>query len=203
MGDKEHWEKRYGGAAPDQLSWYQERPERSLAYIKAAAAPADPLIDVGAGASTLVDHLLRAGFSDLTLLDLSEAALGATKERLGAQASAAHFIAADITEWAPPRKYKTWHDRAVFHFLTEREHQAAYKQALLSGLEKGGTLILGTFAVGGPEKCSGLPICQYDLARLEAFLGPEFTCTDALLEEHPTPAGGSQLFHWAVFKRGG
>jgi len=201
MDTKKHWENRYETTEAEKLTWYQSKPSVSLGLIEKSCTPQEALLDVGAGASTLVDHLLERGFTDVTLLDLSESALNTTRSRLGARGEQVNFIATDITSWEPAQQYSLWHDRAVFHFLTESQDREAYKLALLSGLKPGGTLVMGTFAIGGPEKCSGLPIRQYDQARLEEFLGPDFVCQGTQLEEHPTPAGNTQLFHVASFQR--
>jgi len=201
MGKQQHWEERYQGTKPEKLTWYQPRPVQSLQWITANCTPDQPLIDIGAGASTLADHLLDAGYGDITLLDLSAQSLRESRDRLGACADQLKWISADITRWLPTKEYALWHDRAVFHFLTDAADRAAYKLALLAGLPAGGTLIMATFAVDGPEKCSGLPIVQYSAESLQAELGPQFELLESLQEQHPTPAGNSQLFNWCLFRR--
>ncbi len=197
---KQHWEKRYVGTEPEKLTWYQPRPEQSLNWIMANSTPEQAVLDVGAGASTLTDHLLDAGYSNITLLDLSEESLQESRRRLAQRADQVQWIPADITQWQPTQQYALWHDRAVFHFLTEAKDRAAYKQALHAALQKDGILIMATFAIGGPEKCSGLPIVQYDAESLLAELGQGFELLDNLLEQHPTPAGNNQLFNWCLFR---
>ncbi len=200
MDKKQHWEKRYSDTDTDKLTWYQPRPVQSLKWIHQYCDQSQALIDVGAGASTLTDHLLEDGYTNITLLDLSEKSLEESRVRLGSKASAVKWIAADITNWQAQQKYALWHDRAVFHFLTEAEDRAAYKQALASALEDNSILIMATFAIGGPEKCSGLPIVQYDAKTLQAELGKQFQLLEHSQEDHPTPAGNSQAFNWCVFK---
>ncbi len=197
----EHWDERYRGTPVEKLTWYQVSPQRSLELVRAAAAPSDAIVDVGAGSSTLADHLLRLGYERLTVVDCSEAALSAAMQRLGAQAARVKWRRVDLTEWVPDEKYKLWHDRATLHFFVRDEERAAYRRALMQGLELGGVFVVGSFSIGGPEKCSGLPVRQYDRERLQAFLGEGFVCRRSELEQHRTPDGGTQMFHWAVFER--
>ena len=201
MAKQQHWEDRYKGTKPEKLTWYQPRPVQSLQWITANCAHDQALIDIGAGASTLADHLLDAGFNDITLLDLSAQSLCESRNRLGARAHQLKWITADISNWMPGRKYVLWHDRAVFHFLTEARHRTAYKQALLAALPADGILVMATFAIGGPEKCSGLPIVQYSATSLQAELGPHFELLETRQEQHPTPAGNSQLFSWCLLQK--
>lgn len=157
MADRQkHWESVYTATAETEVSWYQARSERSLQLIQAASPNRSAsVVDIGGGASTLVDDLLADGFGDVTVLDISEAALARSKERLGQRADKAAWIVADITQWSPPRQWDIWHDRAVFHFLTERDHQDAYIAALAAATAPDATIIMATFAIDGPEKCSG------------------------------------------------
>ncbi|MBE9547919.1 MAG: class I SAM-dependent methyltransferase [Proteobacteria bacterium] len=201
MGNQQHWEERYRGTEPEKLTWYQAHPEQSLRWITANCKPEQALIDIGAGASTLVDHLLELGYGDITLLDLSAQSLQESRARLGSRADQLQLITADITNWLPIKEYVLWHDRAVFHFLTDATDRAAYKKSLLAGLPVGGILIMATFAISGPEKCSGLPIVQYSAESLQVELGPQFKLLETLQEQHPTPAGNSQLFNWCLFRR--
>jgi len=201
MDRKQHWENRYQGTSTDKLTWFQTKPELSLRWIKANCKPEQALIDIGAGASTLVDYLLADGYCNISLLDLAESSLQASRDRLEAEANRVHWLVADITAWQPPALYHLWHDRAVFHFLTKASDRAAYKAALLKGLEVGGSLIMATFAPNGPEKCSGLPIVQYSPESLQQELGDGFELQQHLFENHPTPAGNCQLFNWCLFKR--
>jgi trans-aconitate methyltransferase len=159
------------------------------------------LVDVGAGASTLVDALLQRGWSDLTLVDISEAALRITKERLGPLAGQVQWEVADITSWTPKRAYDVWHDRAVFHFLAEEHQRQDYRRALEAGLTQGGRAVIATFAPDGPERCSGLPIRRHDEQALAGELGPRFRLLRHWREEHRTPGGAVQAFNWCVFEK--
>lgn len=197
-----HWQQVYETKATDAVSWYQPVPQPSADLLKlAGAAPESGNIDVGGGASTLVDWLLDEGFRDVTVLDLSEAALAAARSRLGAAASAATWIAADVTKWRPSRQYDVWHDRAAFHFLTDPGDRAAYIDRLRKALRPGGHAIIGTFAHDGPEKCSGLPVERYEAAKLSAVLGGEFRLVDSCRHDHVTPWRAVQHFHFGTFRR--
>lgn len=199
---RSHWEEVYTAKAETAVSWYQRHPVRSLQMI-AAAAPdrTAPVIDIGGGASTLVDHLLAEGFGDVTVLDVAEAALAKSKARLGAAADKVSWIVADIAHWTPPRPYRVWHDRAVFHFLTDSARQDAYIAALEAATEPGATAILATFALDGPEKCSGLPVQRYSPQTLAARAGRSFKLIDEARETHTTPGGSAQHFSYAVLRR--
>jgi SAM-dependent methyltransferase len=202
MGDlRDHWEGVYATKAETAVSWYQRHSTRSLAYVTAAAGWASHIVDIGGGASTLVDDLLERGYANVTVLDISETALAKAKARLGDRASRVTWIAADITRWQPPRLYGVWHDRAVFHFLTKAEDQDAYIAALRAGTERGATVVIATFALDGPEKCSGLPVQRYSPQTLAARLGAPFVLTDEAQEIHATPWGTEQPFSYAVFRR--
>ena len=202
MGDlRDHWEGIYASRAGTDVSWYQPHAARSLATITTAADKAAPIIDIGGGASTLVDDLLAHGYSDLTVLDMAERALAKSKVRLGAKASRVAWIVADITQWQPPRRYQVWHDRAVFHFLTAPEQQAAYVAALNAGTLPGATVAMATFALDGPEKCSGLSVQRYSPLTLAARLGSPFVLAQEAQETHTTPWGAGQRFSYAVFRR--
>ena len=202
-----HWDAAYEGRAEQALTWFQERPEPSLGLIMEHAAPGAAVLDVGGGASRLPDALLQAGYADVTVLDLSEVALSAARARLGARADAVRWICADVTEWEPARTYDLWHDRAVFHFLTGEAGRAAYVATLLRALRPGGVAILSTFALDGPEKCSGLPVQRYSpetLAEtLEALAPGAFRPIGALAHAHQTPSGRSQSFQVSLFRRAG
>nr|WP_296762909.1 class I SAM-dependent methyltransferase [Sediminimonas sp.] len=158
-------------------------------------------MDVGGGASRLVDVLVSRGWDDLTVLDISEPALAHAKARLGNRADRVRWIVADLTEWHPDRAYDVWHDRAVFQFLTEPDQRTAYLGALNQALRPGGLAILATFAPDGPEKCSGLPVRRYDAAGLSAQLGAEFRLLRTFREVHQTPGGVAQPFAWCVLER--
>ena len=197
-----HWEQVYSTRPAETLSWFQVAPEPSLdAILGLAPTKETPIIDVGGGASGLVDALIDRGFADVSVLDISAAALAQAQGRLGAAAAQVRWTVADVTRWTPPRIYRIWHDRAVFHFLTEPEQRAAYRRALEVGLAPGGFAILGTFAPEGPERCSGLPVSRYDADRLAAELGPEFRLLRDWRETHRTPGDTRQLFQWCVLRR--
>jgi SAM-dependent methyltransferase len=198
----EHWEQVYRERTAEEVSWYQARPATSLRLIEASGVSHDtPLLDVGGGASRLVDCLHERGFGDLTVLDISRGALDHARERLGEAAEGIDWIVADITRFAPTRRFGLWHDRAVFHFLVDEEARAGYLAALRAGLAPGGALILGTFATGGPRRCSGLPVRQYDAPTLCAELGDEFELLDATRLVHRTPGDVEQLFAWFRLRR--
>ena len=200
MDTQAHWDKAYTEKSDNQLSWCQEVPARSLALI-AAASPNGSVIDVGGGASRLVDALLAAGRDDVTVLDISRAALDRARARLGARAAEVEWLCADITQWRPARQWDVWHDRAVFHFLTGREAQDAYIAALKAATRPGAAVILSTFAPDGPERCSGLPVQRYGAADLAARLGADFALADQAAERHVTPWGSVQSFAYAAFRR--
>lgn len=200
---QEHWEQVYGSKAPETVSWFQPEPSPSLAMIDEAGMDAGAaVIDVGAGASTLVDHLLDSGFRDISVLDVSSQALAAAKTRLGERAALVNWLVEDITTWRPTTAaFDLWHDRAVFHFLIDEAHRQAYLRALERALRPGGHVILATFALDGPERCSGLPVRRYSPQTLKAVLGPHFELIDARPETHLTPGGGSQNFVWCLFRK--
>ena len=197
-----HWRTVYTEKQPDAVSWYQTAPAPSLhALDKAGAAPRQALIDIGGGASTLVDALLDRGWHDLTVLDIAAPALEAAQARLGDRAAVVSWEVADISAWQPQRHYAIWHDRAVFHFLTEPQRRLAYVGALKAGLAIGGLAIIATFAPDGPEKCSGLEVERYDADRLAETLGPGVRLEASWRDEHITPWGAPQAFTWCVFRR--
>ena len=197
-----HWEGVYTSKGEREVSWFQENPSPSLALIAGiGAAPAAAIIDIGGGASRLVDHLIDRGFQDVTVLDLSAAALAAAKARLGERAGLAQWLVADVTRWQPSQTYDVWHDRAAFHFLTEESDRTAYIARLRQGLRIGGHAIIATFALDGPEKCSGLPVMRYDAARLGQTLGPGLKLLRSLGNDHATPWGAHQQFQFSVFQR--
>jgi trans-aconitate methyltransferase len=161
----------------------------------------EPIIDIGAGASVLVDELLNAGFEDVSVLDISERALAIGKSRLGTRAARVQGIALDVLSWEPSRCYGLWHDRAVFHFLTEAADRAAYRAGLEKALQPGGALIMAGFAPDGPERCSGLPVQRWSPDALAAELGADFQLIEHRREEHHTPGGARQNFIWCRFTR--
>ncbi len=199
---KTHWEKVYLQKPPDELSWRQAEPRLSLELIRASGLPKDAaILDVGGGASTLVDYLLAEGYCNLSVLDVSAAALGHARQRLGKRAENVTWLEADITRFGPARPYALWHDRAAFHFLSEAEDRARYVGALERSLLPNAHVIIAAFAVGGPEKCSGLNVRQYDAERLRAELGAGFTLLEEQAEDHLTPTGKRQAFRYFRFQR--
>lgn len=201
-GRSQHWEGVYSGRRPEELSWYQPDPATSMALIgHAAPGPDDPVVDVGGGASLLVDRLLEAGYTRLTVLDLSVAALAHARARLGSRAAAVEWVEADVTAWTPARRYALWHDRAVLHFLTDPADRRRYAGVLDQALAPRGQVIIGAFAVGGPTRCSGLDIVQYDAPRLLRELGAGFEVVEEMAESHVTPAGRDQAFAWFRLRR--
>lgn len=194
-----HWQGVYTTKLENEVSWFQECPDISFEMIRTAGlAPGSAIVDIGGGASRLVDVLIADGF-DVTVLDLSEAALSAARLRLGDNASLAQWIVADVTTWEPPHQYNLWHDRAAFHFLTEQTDRVAYVARLKKALGPGGQAIIGTFAMDGPERCSGLPIMRYDAQRLGEALGDRFALIETRSEEHRTPWHSTQRFQFSRF----
>lgn len=199
---QKHWEDVYAAKGPAEVSWYQATPVTSLSLIRASgAAPATKIIDIGGGASALADHLLAEGFNDITVLDLSSNAIAQSQQRLGASASRVKWITASITNWQPETAYDIWHDRAVFHFLTDEANRDAYREALTRALLPGGSAIIATFAPDGPERCSGLPVVRYSPESLAAELGRGFTLVESVTEDHRTPWGAIQRFIYCRFTR--
>lgn len=199
---QQHWDRVYSDKAPSEVSWFQSEPRPSLAALTRFDVPrTTPFVDIGGGASNLVDALLASGWSDVTVVDIAAPALEAAQARLGEAAAGVHWENADITRWNPAHRYGVWHDRAVFHFLTEPEQRDAYRRALLARTAPDALVIIATFAPDGPEKCSGLPVQRHDAASLAAALGSAFTLLDDWREEHLTPWGAAQKFIWCMFKR--
>jgi len=197
-----HWETVYSTKAENQVSWFQESPAISLALIKATRATKDAaIIDIGGGASRLADALLHGGYRAITVLDLSASALEAAKKRIGPASREIDWIVADVTTWTPTRTYDVWHDRAAFHFLTAPADRAAYLDCLRRAVTAGGHVIIGTFALDGPEKCSGLPVQRYDGKSLAAELGSGFELIETKGELHHTPWNSTQSFQFSRFQR--
>jgi 16S rRNA A1518/A1519 N6-dimethyltransferase RsmA/KsgA/DIM1 with predicted DNA glycosylase/AP lyase activity len=197
-----HWENVYATRSTHEVSWYQIRPDTSLQLIeKLGIGSGDAVIDIGGGASNLVDNLLAQGYRDLTVLDISAAALEAVKSRLGDRAQEVKWLAGDITRLKIGGPFKLWHDRAVFHFLTEAADRQAYLATLSAALPIGSHAIMATFAEDGPERCSNLPVRRYSPEQLAAELGAGFTLVESLRETHVTPAQGQQKFIYCVFRR--
>jgi len=200
-----HWNKTYGKRGEAGVSWFDPEAAQSFAIIEGLVAPGDPVLDVGGGASRLVDRLLDAGFGPVDVLDLSSAALDLARARLGARAADAGWIVADITGWTPPRPYALWHDRAVFHFLTDPRDRRAYAATLAAALRPEGHAVISTFAEDGPEKCSGLPVVRYapdDLvAALEADIPGALVPVSSSRHVHTTPGGIEQRFQTSILRR--
>ena len=209
---KEHWENVYRSKSPDEVSWYQQEPTVSLQLISSAPLSLDaPIIDIGGGASTLVDKLCDEGYTNISVLDVSGCALAHTRERLAAKfavrmagglvdgADAIEWFEEDVTCFKPPHRFMLWHDRAVFHFLTDKADRDRYVGVLKQALEPGGHLVIMTFAIDGPLKCSGLEIVRYDANKLKAALGTGFELEETGHEIHITPAGGQQKFAYFRF----
>lgn len=196
MQRKEHWERVYSTRQITEVSWFQEHAVRSLRLIEATAVPKSAaIIDVGGGASVLADDLLQAGYSNVTVLDLSRAALQAAQNRLGARAARVAWLEGDITTIRlPAHAFDVWHDRAVFHFLTTAEQRQAYVRQVLCAVKPGGHVIVSTFAEDGPLQCSGLPVMRYSAAGLHAEFGSPFELLRHEKEEHLTPTGRTQNF---------
>jgi SAM-dependent methyltransferase len=195
-----HWERVYSSKANNELSWFQVEPEISLRLINEAAAgdPGISLIDIGSGVSSILPRLRDAGFGDLTALDISAAAIERAHKQFGPGLTG---IVADITAWKPRRTWSIWHDRAVFHFLTEDVQQIAYIKAMHEALLPGAVAIFATFAPDGPERCSGLPVQRYSAQSLSDRLGGSFQLISSELESHVTPAGKVQNFVYSTFRR--
>lgn len=197
-----HWDDVYGTKAEDAVSWFQESPATSVELLD--ALPLEPvcsLVDVGGGASRLVDALLDRGGVEVTVLDVASEGLAHAQRRLGDRADAVHWVTADVTRWRPPTRYDVWHDRAVFHFLVDADDRAHYRSVLESAVAPGGYAVLATFAVDGPEQCSGLPVQRYDADTLEAELGAGWSRVASRRQVHRTPWESEQPFTWLVLQR--
>ena len=202
METRAHWEDVYRDKASDEVSWFQGRPELSLGMIERSATSQDAaIIDVGAGDSRLAGCLLDAGFEHVWVLDIAESALDRARRQLGDRAPKVHWVQADITRARLGRRFEVWHDRAVFHFLTDAGDRARYRRTMLDALEPGGHAVIATFALDGPERCSGLPIVRYSPRTLHAELGPALEPVETAVEVHETPWGTSQSFQFTRLRR--
>lgn len=196
-----HWQGVYTTKADSEVSWYEESPALSLDLLEEAGmAQRMSVIDVGGGASRLVDSLVEQYDAEVTVLDLSQAALDIARKRLP-ESARVHWVVADVTCWHPDRVHDFWHDRAAFHFLTAPEDQSAYVDVLRRALKPGGVAVIGTFAPDGPEKCSGLPVARHDAETMKAVLGKDFTLMAQRRHVHVTPWGSSQNFQFCTFRR--
>jgi trans-aconitate methyltransferase len=198
-GREAHWDTVYDTKGEDGVSWYQSVPTVTLELLQATGVDRDAaVVDLGGGASVVVDHLLANAFTDVSVLDLSRVALDRTRARLGTDAERVHWLHRDIFEWAPERRYDLWHDRAVFHFLVEEDERRAYVRTLRAGLAAGGLAIVATFDTDGPTHCSGLPVVRYGADDLAGVFAPHLDLVAFRREEHLTPAGLVQPFTWVV-----
>ena len=202
MDASEHWERVYATKKPDEVSWYRAHLDTSLQLIADAAPDRGArIIDVGGGESTLVDDLIARGYRDVTVLDLSETALAVARQRMGPDARRANWLHGDVTMFPfRPRYYDVWHDRAVFHFLTNAADRAAYVQQVAHAVKRGGHVIVATFGPEGPTKCSGLDVVRYDSAALHGEFGARFRLIDHVTEAHKTPWGSVQQFVYCYCK---
>lgn len=195
MDRKSHWEQVYRNKSPLEVSWYQAEPTQSLALIEATGCTPDAsIIDVGGGASVLVDRLLVSGYSQVAVLDIAGTALEHARSRLGVHATEVEWYEGDATEFTAPHAFDIWHDRAVFHFLTSAEDRLRYRDVLIRTLRPGGHFIVAAFAIGGPDHCSGLEIVQYDAKRILEQFGSVFDLIESREESHRTPGGMIQRF---------
>ena len=205
MDAKKHWEQVYRAKAATAVSWYQPEARLSLDLIQRVAPDlASPIIDVGGGASTLVDGLLETGYSDITVLDLSGSALEVAQARLGDSASRVRWIEANVlTAALDEGRYGVWHDRAVFHFLTDPTDRARYVAQSYRAVRPGAHVIVASFGPEGPQRCSGLEVVRYTPASMHAEFGDRFTLVDSVREEHHTPSGSVQAFVYCLCRVGG
>lgn len=198
--DAGHWNTAYTERG-DTVSWHQDQATTSLDLIASVARPGASIVDVGGGASTLVDGLLDRGHRDITVLDLSAVALDTARERLGPHGASVTWRAGDLLAWQPDRTYDVWHDRAVLHFLVDDADRARYAELAARAVAPGGHAIIGTFAPDGPEQCSGLPVRRHSAEDLAALLAGAFEPVRSEREEHRTPSGNVQPFSWLVARR--
>ena len=197
-----HWDEVHRTRDPSTVSWFESEPAASLELVDAlGVGTGEAVLDAGAGASGLAAPLLDRGFHDVTALDVSGAALRAARDRLGARGDDVEWVVADLLAWSPPRRYRVWHDRAVFHFLTEEAQRERYRGLLAAALAPGAAVVLATFAADGPRRCSGLPACGYDADELAAAIGDGYDVHLARRVEHRTPAGVVQPFTYLGLRR--
>jgi len=203
MTQQKHWDRIYGQKGAEGVSWYRPHLDRSLEFIDSATlSKCAAILDVGGGTSTLVDDLLARGYSDVTVLDISPSAVERAKQRLGSRAERVTWIVGDITRVElPEHRFDIWHDRAVFHFLTDPLARERYVAAVQYALKPNGHVLVATFGLEGPERCSGLPVVRYSSEGIHAQFGPGFTKIGSATEVHPTPAGLEQEFVYCFCKR--
>ena len=196
-----HWDAAYA-AGDTTRGWYQSSATESMRIIESIGLPhTASIVDVGAGASVLVDDLVAAGFSDITLVDHSPIGLAVARQRLGVAAATVHFVDADLLAWEPDRTYDLWHDRAVLHFLLEDAAVEGYRSTLLAATAVGSVVIIGVFGPEGPPMCAGLPVRRYDVAAINSALGPRFEVQSTHLADHVRPDGDTQQYLWTLARR--
>ena len=201
MSSQQHWEAVYRDRAPELVTWYQEHPALSLSFIAATGLGSGAgVVDVGGGCSLLTDYLIDQGYTNITVLDLSSIAMGYARQRLGDRAEEVTWIEGDVLEYRFDTTFDVWHDRAVFHFLTDPADRALYRETLERTLKPDGRVVIATFAVGGPSRCSGLEIVQYDRSGLSSELGSSFELIEMVPELHVTPTGAEQAFNFFHFR---
>lgn len=199
---EQHWNTIYRTKDTTQVSWYQDYPKTSLELITATAVAKNrPLLDVGGGDSRLVDALLAAGYTDITIVDIASLALEKVQRRLGAQAEQIRWIVTDVLHLPDDLQVDVWHDRAAFHFLSTQDNIARYAGNAAQHINPHGYLLLGTFAIRGPQKCSGLPVSRYSEETIKQVFQPDFQHIRSFEEEHTTPFHTTQLFLWSIFKK--
>jgi SAM-dependent methyltransferase len=202
MNRKMHWEELYREKSPQEVSWYQEQPKLSLELIESLQLNKSArILDVGGGASRLAKSLLDAGYENISVLDISAKALQQAKNELGAKSTQIEWIVTNVFEFEPSKCFDLWHDRALFHFLTEADDRKSYVEVLKKSLSASGFVIIASFAIGGPEECSGLPIVQYDAQKISQELGDEFRLLNEQFELHHTPWSSEQKFMYSLFQR--
>jgi len=199
--EEQHWDSLWRNRAPDEMSWYEAHPATSLELIRSVSAPRSSVIDVGGGASRVVDELLAGGYEDVTVLDIAPHALELARRRLGGDASRVRWAEGDVLEYDFGRTFDVWHDRAVFHFLVDPRDRIQYVDALVDALAPGGHAIIATFGPQGPTTCSRLPVQRYDQDTLADAFGARFGLQRYLEEDHVTPAGVAQQFAYGVLER--
>jgi len=203
MALKSHWETIYREKDSTKVSWYKQHLQISLQMIeRTSVGKSARVIDVGGGSATLVDDLLANGYGDVTVLDISGAAIQVVRERLGSLAAQVTWLEADVTQVVlPQNRYDVWHDRAVFHFLTDSRDRRAYVNMVRQSVKAGGHVIVATFAPDGPEQCSGLNVMRYDADGLHGEFGDDFRLIESSREDHLTPFGTQQKFIYCYCRK--
>lgn len=199
---KKHWEKIYQTKALEEVSWYQSRPETSLEFFRYYDVPKTArIVDIGGGDSLLVDHLLAEGYQNISVLDISEAAIARAQQRLGAKAQQVTWMVADAASFSPTEKYDFWHDRAAFHFLTEESEVNSYIRTAQQSISPGGILVVGTFSEKGPDKCSGITVKKYSETSMSERLKEYFEKIRCITVDHQTPSGTVQNFVFCSYRK--